>query len=306
MQDVAILIKTFERPHCLERLLDSTIQARWQGPVLICDDSGTPYRDRILTRFANLVTEYHSMPFDIGLSAGRNLLLRRVTTPYFLLCDDDFVFDERTDVVRFRVLLESAGLDLIGGVYFDRMQPCGKLAAAALVRLDWWRFFLRLGVEIPRKTFFNFKACGRDRWRLSDIPYTPPVVRCDFVSNFFLARTRRIIETVGGWENSRKMGDHQAFFFQAKKAGLRVGHTEDVGVRHIMDPPSLYDKFRSRSKSLRPKMFADPTPAQRLRRAMETWGRILQRKVRESHPIAATHGSPPHPDPQSYRNVHRL
>jgi hypothetical protein len=170
-----------------------------------------------------MVTEYLCMPFDIGSSAGRNLLLKKVATPYFVLCDDDFVFDARTDVNRLRELVETAGLDLVGGVYFDRMAPSWRQAAAAAARLDWWHLCLRLGIEVPRKTFFNFEPCGVNQWRLTDIPYTPPVVRCDYVSNFFLARTRRLIETVGGWEESLKMGEHQDFFFKAKRAGLRVG-----------------------------------------------------------------------------------
>jgi GT2 family glycosyltransferase len=277
MRDITILIKTFERPQCLERLLDSIGRAGWQGPVWVADDSRSPYREQMLAKFGKLVTEYLTMPFDAGSSAGRNLLLRHVTTPYFLLCDDDFIFDTRTDVKRFKDLLESAGLDLIGGVYFDRMHPDWSQAAASLVRLDWWHLCLRLGIEIPRKTFFNFEPCGTNRWRLTDIAYIPPVVRCDYVANFFLARTRRLIETVGGWDESLKMGGHQDFFFRARRAGLQVGHTEEVGVLHLMELPPFYHKFRARSLAMRPKMFADATLAQRLRRTLDHWQRIWKR-----------------------------
>ena len=277
MLDTTILIKTFERPQCLERLLDSIERAGWDGPVLIGDDSRNPCRDRILGKFGKRVSDYLNMPFDIGLSAGRNLLLRQVTTPFFLLCDDDFIFDKRTDVKLFRRLLESEGLDLIGGVYYDRMHSSAREAAKALLRLDWWRLFLHLGIEIPRKTYFNFRPCGVNRWRLADIPYTPPVVRCDFVSNFFLARAGRIIEAVGGWEESLKAGEHQDFFFKAKRAGLKVGHTEEVGVLHVMELPSHYNKFRARGPALRPKMFAEATRTQRLRRTLERWQLIRRR-----------------------------
>ena len=279
MRDVTIIVKTFERPQCLERLLDSIGRAGWQGPVLVGDDSRRPYRDPILARYGGLVTEYLCMPFDIGLSAGRNLLLKKVATPFFVLCDDDFVFDARTDMNRFRELLETAGLDLIGGVYYDRMAPSWRGAAAALVRLDWWRLCLRLGIEIPRKTFFNFAPCGLNQWRLTDIPYTPPVVRVDFVSNFYLARTDRFIETIGGWENSLKMGEHQHFFFKAKRAGLRVGHTEEVGVLHLMELPPSYSRYRDREYAMRPKMFASSTTGQRLRRTLERWRLICRRRT---------------------------
>ena len=281
MRDVSILIKTFERPQCLERLLSSIERSGWLGPVWIADDSRIPQRDRVIARYAKMVTGYLCMPFDSGLSAGRNLLLRHVNTPYLVLCDDDFIFDDRTDMNRFLELLESSGLDLIGGVYYDRMDPSRRRAAAALLRLDWWRLLLRLGVEIPRKTYFNFEPCGGHRWRLTDIAYTPPVVHCDFVSNFFLARTGRLIDTVGGWDGSLKVGDHQDFFFKAKKAGLRVGHTEEVGVLHLMELPPLFSEFRARGPAMIPKMFAGATPLQRLRRTLERWRVIWKRRGRE-------------------------
>jgi hypothetical protein len=137
---------------------------------------------------------------------------------------------------------------------------------------------LRAGIEIPRKTYFNFQPCDSDRWRLMDIPYTPPVVRCDFVSNFFLARTHRLIETVGGWNDSLKIGDHQDFFFRAKKSGLRVGHTEEIGVLHLMELPPLYGEFRARGAAMIPKMFARATPRQRLRRAIERLQTVWRRR----------------------------
>src|SRR5688572_17702562 len=93
----------------------------WLGPALIADDSREPYRDRMLRDFGAIVTDYVNLPFDAGSSAGRNVLLRLVQTPYFLLCEDDFVFDVRTDVRRLRKLLEDTKLDLAGGVCHDRI-----------------------------------------------------------------------------------------------------------------------------------------------------------------------------------------
>jgi len=218
MRDATIIVKTFERPQCLERLLASIVGAHWQGPVLIGDDSRRPYRDPILARYGGMVTEYLCMPFDIGSSAGRNLLLKKVATPYFVLCDDDFIFDARTDVNRLRELVETAGLDLVGGVYFDRMAPSWRQAAAAAARLDWWHLCLRLGIEVPRKTFFNFAPCGVNQWRLTDIPYTPPggsLRLCEQLLPGADAPPDRDRGRMGGIiENGRASG----FFLQGKKS----------------------------------------------------------------------------------------
>jgi glycosyltransferase involved in cell wall biosynthesis len=278
MKDITITIKTFERPKCLERLLESISRGGWGGPVLVADDSLDPQPDRVLAAFGGLVTEYLCMAFNSGASAGRNLLLRQVTTPYMLLCDDDFVFDDRTDINRLRDLIDSFELDLIGGVYYDRMHPDLLKAAAALARLDWYHLLLRSGIEIPRKTYFNFEPCDGHRWRLKDIAYTRPVVRCDFVSNFFLARTQALIQTAGGWEESLKVGQHQEFFFRAQKAGLRVGHTEEVGVLHLMEHTPLFKRFRRRGSAMIPKMFAKATLRQRALRAAERMQIVWKRR----------------------------
>ncbi len=51
---------------------------------IVADDSKSPvHRPDV---------EYHVLPFDSGLSKGRNFLVKKVKTSYFLLLDDDFCF----------------------------------------------------------------------------------------------------------------------------------------------------------------------------------------------------------------------
>jgi len=59
------------------------------------------------------------MPFDSGLSAGRNLLLSKVRTPYFVLCDDDFVFDDRTNISHVLQFVRSGEFDIIAGCVYN-------------------------------------------------------------------------------------------------------------------------------------------------------------------------------------------
>lgn len=120
LPDVTILIKTFERPDCLAALLRSYRRMGWQCPVVIADDSRMPYKARMEAALGDVITHYICLPFDVEASAGRNALLDYIETPYFVLCDDDFILDQRSDLVFMRHILATTDVELLGGVVFNR------------------------------------------------------------------------------------------------------------------------------------------------------------------------------------------
>ena len=103
MNEITIIIKTFERKKSLICLLKSIQKYYPEIPIIILDDSRNNYKNEVMNKFSKLNIEYIVTEFDIGLSEGRNRILRKVKTKYFLLCDDDFEFDERT---KLKQLLE--------------------------------------------------------------------------------------------------------------------------------------------------------------------------------------------------------
>ncbi|WP_170165130.1 glycosyltransferase family 2 protein [Inmirania thermothiophila] len=251
------IVKTFERPRCLARLLRS-IARRYPGlTVLVADDSRAPYAERVAARYPALRTRVFIMPFDSGVSAGRNLLLREVATPYFVHCDDDFVFDRRTDLDAAVHLLEAHDLDILGGLCYD-VAPVGLPALAAdLLRLRLYRLRQRWTMQgVPRRFMGNFRDRDDGTTAIEPVALTPPVTRCELVQNFFIARTRAVRERVGGWDERIKIGgDHEDFFHRASRAGLRIGHTEPFGVVHYPERPSRYARFRARASWMRPSRF---------------------------------------------------
>src|SRR5512143_3189093 len=83
-EQLTVLIKTFERPKVLRRLL---ISIRRQYPdlkIVVVDDSRQPIDIEGVRTIP--------MPFDSGVSAGRNEGLKHIDTRYTLVLDDDFVF----------------------------------------------------------------------------------------------------------------------------------------------------------------------------------------------------------------------
>jgi len=247
LSDVSLIIKTFEREDALRRLLRSIRECGYDGcPVLIADDSRTPYRDAILADFDDIVDRYLRLPFDSGVSRGRNALLEEVETPYFVINDDDFVYDERTDLAWMLDQLQTADLDILGGLVHEPRFPESLDWTAPIESLR--RIYRRLtgpSGEISRDWRGRLDRSGSTLRLEKSNDWTPPFVRCDFTLQFFLARTAPLRDSVGGWAEELKcFGEHWEFFYRVKRAGLEVAFTQEVGVRHVPRSNPDYDAHR--------------------------------------------------------------
>lgn len=228
--DITILIKTLEREAHLIQLLNSIIHYNFSGPIIIADDSIVPYKDSILNKFPQLDIQYIELPYDTGTAEGRNRMLEIVQTPYFLLCDDDFVFDRRTRIPLMKKLLENNKLDILAGVFIqhNRKTRIGKYS----IKIN--EYLRKIGWILPSNSIYEYYAgliINSDRISLYSIPYSDPITICDLTHNFFLARTEKV-KSFGGWNPILKGGEHQNFFIRAKIAGLKVGTTRKCGVVH--------------------------------------------------------------------------
>ena len=258
LSDTSLIIKTFERQRALERLLDSiAAQGYTDCPVLVADDSEAPYRGPIMDRYADLVDEYVTLPFDSGLSKGRNELLKRVETDYFVLNDDDFVYDERTDLAWMREQLGQRNLDLLGGVVYEpRTMDVSRLATLAkkgalrtlfrVLQEEARELYERTIRGNPEKTVRFSGDIEVDGGTVALVPtsYSSPLTRCDYTLNFFMADTEAIRDRVGGWDDDLKICEHWEFFYRAALNGLRVATTEEVGVRHRPMQREAYSHHR--------------------------------------------------------------
>ncbi len=116
-----VLVKTFLRPHKVQRLVES-IQEHYPGVTIrVADDSPDSASRRTL--LADLLARgchvYRLAPHS-GISVGRNHLVRAVETPFFVLTDDDKVFDHRTVLERLQaVLAADADAVIAAGMNLD-------------------------------------------------------------------------------------------------------------------------------------------------------------------------------------------
>jgi GT2 family glycosyltransferase len=218
---ITAIVKTFERPRSLDRLVRSIQRYYPELHVIVGDDSITPYPRHDV--------EYIRLPVDVGVAAGRNTLLGLVDTPYFVSLDDDFAFTAETRLEYLLETIERHDAALVAG---DLVSCKQKFA---------WR------VTREREVYQGVFRREGDALRL--VPGHAGAVgeayQCDITPHFFLARTEAIRE-VGGWFAPLKAEDHCELQIRLKDAGLRVLHRPDVAAEHWQEQPLVYAAYRAR------------------------------------------------------------
>ena len=196
------VIKTFERQRALYRLVASIQRVQPGLPIIIADDSRDPQE----VDGATVI----SMPFNSGISAGRNAALRTVDTPYFLLLDDDFVFYRRTDLASVVAVMESTPeIDIVGG---------------QVVNLPDYRVHDYAAAPL-------FPSAKPPRFEVGTLvgglPTRPKV------PNFFVGRTTAV--KCVGWTDELKVIEHRDFFTRASGV-LTTVQDETFRVLHARNP----------------------------------------------------------------------
>lgn len=220
LENITAAIKAFERPKSLDRLICSIRRLCPGLKMLVADDGFRPSPRRDVP--------YLRLPTDIGLSAGRNAMLRKVDTPYFLLLEDDMEFSADTRV------------DLLARLVAQNMVD---LAAGDLVRCKKRLLFVRRKPQHYNGLFdlqdghLRLVEGNRGGGMVYEL--------CDIVPNFFVARTEQI-QAIGGWDEELKLHEHEEFFFRATQKGLRIGFCPNVRINHWHARSRRYSQYRLR------------------------------------------------------------
>ena len=88
---ITFIIKTFNRSICLENCLKHIRNLSLSIPIIIADDSLDFIKlknKKIIKSYSNC--KYITLPFNSGLSKGRNIMVSKVKTPYIFLLDEIF------------------------------------------------------------------------------------------------------------------------------------------------------------------------------------------------------------------------
>ncbi len=169
------------RPDKLQRLVQSIRKFYPDNRVLVADDSPEP------VECADC--EMYRLPTNSGTSFGRNFLVNKVRSDYFLTCDDDFVFTEQTDIHKLSAHLDAhTDVSIAGG----RVMDFGNA--------------LRPGPS-------NFVVKDGKHFR-KFLPENGNLTKCEITSQFFAGRTSFFRSNNVRWDERLKVcADHIPFFW---------------------------------------------------------------------------------------------
>lgn len=210
---ITAIIKTFERPECLEILINSIKKYYPNLPIIVADDSRIPTKRNDV--------DYHIIPFDSGISKGRNYLVQHVKTPYVLLLDDDYCFIEETNLEKLLYVLENSDIDIVGGrwVWKNKVHSYHGILEC------------ENGVLTHKKGSYG-EDCG---CKLVDI-----------IHNFFLAKTDTL--RLYPWDDRFKINEHEDYFLTHKNK-IKVALHPEVFIYHKQYRSKAYNKYRDRAKN---------------------------------------------------------
>jgi (N-acetylneuraminyl)-galactosylglucosylceramide N-acetylgalactosaminyltransferase len=219
-RDVTVVVKAFQRPDALRRLVASIRRFYPRIRVVVVDDSEQPL-EPVPTGVTYLYEPYNSL----GAAGGRNHGLRHVETPLVLFSDDDMVFERRTDLARMLRTVEQTSFDVISCVWLD---------------FDPWRGICRgprrfegtLDVEDD----VLVHRLGVTRGTLDGLPVY------DIVHQFFLAQAERLGPEP--WDADLNLSEHYELFLDLGERGLRCTRLPDVVVQHRQELPAGYQEVR--------------------------------------------------------------
>lgn len=227
-QQVANLVRSIRAHHPYVRILLGN-----DGPTILAEEEymqNDPY------------TEEVRLPADSGISFGRNFMVNLTTTRYFLLLDDDHVFDDTTRLSTVVHALKVDKFDMVG------------LRVRNLPGIDEYE---RIGILIPRYVGiirqFEDMYLTLCVWNENNGPSVYGITRAiavDVLHNAFMASTEVLRRYP--WRNELKVNEHMTFFVDAKEANLTVGYLPSVFVHHrARDYSDCYYKVRFREDKFR-------------------------------------------------------
>lgn len=221
---VTVVVKTFERPDLIKRCVHSVRALHPKMPIIVADDS------QETVRFENdpCTTVLH-LPYDSGISFGRNRALEQVETPYYILIDDDHCFEADCNIDGLIELLRSTDLDIVAMRMIDyrngKRYSRGELVFAGTMDIEDGKF---------RHTV------GENRGYHADHPLY------DLILNCYIAK-KESTSSLTFDENIKIGKEHADYFLQAKHKGLKITVAKNAYIHHRPIYTEAYKKFRKRS-----------------------------------------------------------
>lgn len=215
-ENVTFAVKTFLRPRIMNRCLAGIRQTTFTGQVVVADDS-----DRYWST-ADPAVQVVKLPFNVGISRGRNAALEQVKTKYVLFTDDDTVHTRASNWQKAYEYLEA--------------HPDVDAVACTLIEVPSFRTHV-YGSKAETLYAKSADPVYEPGQLIHGLPFRL------MTSNDFLARTESI-RSIGGWDDELRLNEHRDFFSRASGKLVFVQDPE-VFAFHARTPwNKKYQKYR--------------------------------------------------------------
>lgn len=220
LADTTFLIKTFLRPQLALKAVRSIRSTYLNTPVLVVDDGNASegFENSLNALGAKLLR----LPYDSGLSAGRNAGMREIDTAYVVVMDDDMIVSGRTRVQDLLKLLENADV------------ACGTMRQHNKI-IRWEGTY-----DFPEDGGLRLVPFDGEFSDLDGIRYC----EVEFALNVFASRTEFL--KAHPWDEELKLSEHTSWFLSLRDAKAKVVFTPDCIFDHrpVKDPK--YRQMRRR------------------------------------------------------------
>jgi glycosyltransferase involved in cell wall biosynthesis len=227
-------IKTFYRTEKLKKTLDALLNKGFYEVIVADDSKIESEKEAFYNTYKDLLPlNVLKLPFDTGLSYGRNRIVETCKTEYLLMLDDDQVIPENIHLLLFAL----QGNEKLGGI------SC-----------YWWEDekFVCKATNIFKTKNYIIKDIG-------EIPVLKSTKSidyylCDFIPNSTLYRMDCFQSIL--WEEKIKIGsEHIDFYLNHKlNSDWQFAVTPDVIIKHYPNRASstkgVYLKFRHQQDRL--------------------------------------------------------
>jgi len=229
---IAIGIKTFLREELLFKTLDAIEEHFPFSYRLYVADDGSISNEKEY-KYQKLEENGHviiRLPFNCGISVGRNEIVKKATEDYVLIMDDDIMIQNSESIVNMKKVLDS---DKDIGIC------SGMLSSKNGDYITNENYQKGLRFKIDRGMLFRYPS-ERKLYKVDGSLF----VYAEQVVNFFLAK-RAIFDDVK-WDNRIKVEwEHLDFFLQLKNTKWKVAaclNTKAIHMNSIHD--STYNYYR--------------------------------------------------------------
>lgn len=224
-KDIAIGIKTFLREESFFETLNAIEEYFPLSYKLYIADDGH-ISDEKECRYQGLEKEGHEimrLPFNSGISVGRNEIVKRAEENYLLIMDDDIAFQDSLSIKHMKAILDSDDdIGICAGMLLDR----NGMYLASENYQKGLRFEFRKGLLFRHPSAKNINKVNGSMF-----------LYADQVVNFFIAK-KEVFEDVK-WDNRIKVEwEHMDFFLRLKKTRWRATVCLNAKVTHLH---SLHD-----------------------------------------------------------------